>query len=398
MEPSGWTARHAFCHALPKCELHAHMNGCIRNSTILDLAKELESRGQKTLLNEEDLELLTADSADRSLAQCFRLFAIIHRVTTTHNAVTRIAREVTEDFFADNVRYLELRTTPKDNPKEGMTKESYMDAVLAGLKSFHDAEDTFFQHRSSHSGSSLEKGEADDSDCNATLQQLENGATSGRAASSNVRDAVTESPPPPIIVRLLLSIDRRESTEDAMATVRLAAALTHRGIVGIDLSGNPCVGSWASVLPALQLARSLSLPITLHCAEVANDAEADAMLAFGPERLGHVCCLSEKQWGRLRGLGIPLELCLTSNVKTESVRDYTNHHFSEVYKGRHPVALCTDDTGVFSTTLSREYALAATALGLSDAEVKRLCTEAFRFSFVDGQVREYLLGSYGRLE
>ena len=62
------------------------------------------------------------------------------------------------------------------------------------------------------------------------------------------------------------------------------------------------------------------------------------------------------------------------------------------------MALCTDDTGVFSTTLSQEYALAAAALGLSDEEVKRLSAEAFRFSFVDGPVKEYLLGVYGRLD
>ena len=393
MDPSGWRSRHAFCQALPKCELHAHMNGCIRNSTILNLAAELEARERGTLLNEQDLDLLTTASADRSLAQCFRLFAIIHRVTTTHDAVSRIAREVTEDFAADNVRYLELRTTPKNNPKEGMTKQSYVDAVLAGLKPFHDAEASFFAVRA-NTGCSMEKNEVDGTHSDAIHQPLVNGVTSSNAMSSDRRDKDI----PPVIVRLLLSIDRRESTEDAISTVRLAAALRHRGIVGIDLSGNPSIGSWASLLPALQLARSLGLPITLHCAEVVNEAEADAMLAFGPERLGHVCCLSEQQWGKLRGLGIPLELCLTSNVKTESVRDYANHHFSEVYKDRHPVALCTDDTGVFSTTLSQEYALAAAALGLSDEEVKRLSAEAFRFSFVDGPVKEYLLGVYGRLD
>lgn len=54
-----------------------------------------------------------ATSGDRTLAECFQLFDVIHRVTTDHGTVTRITREVVEDLAADNVIYAELRTTPK---------------------------------------------------------------------------------------------------------------------------------------------------------------------------------------------------------------------------------------------------------------------------------------------
>ena len=52
-------------------------------------------------------------AASRSLGECFQLFAAIHRITTDHSTITRITREVLEDFAADNVVYVELRTTPK---------------------------------------------------------------------------------------------------------------------------------------------------------------------------------------------------------------------------------------------------------------------------------------------
>lgn len=52
-------------------------------------------------------------SGDRTLSECFALFGLIHSVTTTHAIITRITREVIEDFASDNVLYLELRTTPK---------------------------------------------------------------------------------------------------------------------------------------------------------------------------------------------------------------------------------------------------------------------------------------------
>ena len=67
---------------------------------------------------------------------------------------------------------------------------------------------------------------------------------------------------------VILSIDRRENTEQALETVRLAAEHRQRGVVGIDLSGNPSIGEWGTWEPALQVARQAGLKITLHAGEV----------------------------------------------------------------------------------------------------------------------------------
>ena len=52
-------------------------------------------------------------AGDRTLSEVFQVFSVIHQVTTDHATLTRITQEVIEDFAADNVQYLELRTTPK---------------------------------------------------------------------------------------------------------------------------------------------------------------------------------------------------------------------------------------------------------------------------------------------
>jgi hypothetical protein len=68
-----------------------------------------------------------------------------------------------------------------------------------------------------------------------------------------------------------------------------------------------------------------------------------------PKPLGYFQCVSLF----LQASKIPVELCLTSNVCTQSVPGYVDHHFKDFYAADHPVVLCTDDTGVFNTSLAQ---------------------------------------------
>ena len=71
-------------------------------------------------------------------------------------------------------------------------------------------------------------------------------------------------------VGLLLSIDRRESAEEAIATVALAQQFCGSGVSGLDLSGNPTLGSWSTWKPALDAARGTGLRVSLHAGEVSQ--------------------------------------------------------------------------------------------------------------------------------
>jgi adenosine deaminase len=101
--------------------------------------------------------------------------------------------------------------------------------------------------------------------------------------------------------------------------VEIAHQLQDRGVVGVDLSGNPSEGSWQTWLPALQRARAVGLKVTLHAAEVLNPAETHEMLDFAPERLCHMCMLDqqlqEKLWVR-----VPVAARATGSHSTTSER------------------------------------------------------------------------------
>ncbi|KAL4585455.1 hypothetical protein LXL04_010076 [Taraxacum kok-saghyz] len=276
--------------SMPKVELHAHLNGSIRNSTLLELAREL---GEKGTIIFSDFEHVIKKN-DRSLREVFKLFDLIHIVTTDHKTITRITKEVVEDFAAENVVYLELRTTPKRNDSIGMSKRSYMEAVVEGLRSV----------------SSL--------DINFCCDDIE------KCSSDRIEKKK-------IFVRLLLSIDRRESSEAAMETVKLAMEMRDAGVVGIDLSGNPTVGEWATFFPALKSAREHGLSVTLHCGEVPNSVEIQEMLDFLPGRIGHACCFQDQEWRKLKSSKIPVEICLTSNIRTETISSVDVHHFGQFF-------------------------------------------------------------------
>ncbi len=85
-----------------------------------------------------------------------------------------------------------------------------------------------------------------------------------------------------------------------------------------------------------------------------------------------------------------MELCLTSNIKTISVPAYPEHHFKDLHARGHPLILCTDDMGVFSTSLSEEYAIAARAFGLSMDDLAQLSEAALSYIFVGDEEKSRL--------
>lgn len=220
-------------------------------------------------------------------------------------------------------------------------------------------------------------------------------------------------------VRLLLSINRGEPrsvprllacsssrhltrsmpSDAGMRTVRLAKSLRDAGtcVVGVDFSGNPHSGSFANFASQMSYARKAGLYTTVHCGEVVDPADTQSVLQFWPDRVGHACVLDDRSRQLLRSRQIPVETCPTSNMKTCGFASPWQHpELADWLRGQHPVAVCTDDSTVFHTTLSQEYVLLARAFGLSLPQLVTLARAPLDMAFVDHSVRARLRQQFDR--
>ncbi|KAM3968318.1 adenosine deaminase-like protein [Aphomia sociella] len=319
---------YTFCRELPKVELHAHLNGSLSRTTMTELQRYLADSGIKDETNVFTDEFVLGAGDTRSLSDCFQVFSIAHALTTTQGALELATYLTLQEFQADQCCYIELRSTPRDTPY--MTKRQYINAILQGM----------------------------------------------------IKST--------IISRLIISINRSSSLVEAEEIAELAIDYYKKQpelVVGIELSGNPTIGEFKSFLPPLSKARQAGLKVTLHCGEICNPKEVLEMIEFNPDRIGHGICIhpsyggTDEIWTKLCKSPIPIEVCLTSNVNTNSVLSYDSHHFKLLYDASLPIAISTDDKGVFATSLSQEYALCAETFNLDKAEIAQLALAATQYVF-----------------
>lgn len=318
----------AFTKHLPKIDLHAHLTGSISPQTLHQIWQQQQLHDETSSQLLDPLIALAPPSGQKhhNILTFFKLFdTYIYNLCNTREAVFFATKSVLLDFASDGVRYLELRTTPREALATGLTKEMYVGTVLEAIDAFH-----------------LER-----------------------------KDEMS--------VYLILSIDRRNSAQQAEQVVDLAISYKNRGVIGVDLCGNPLVPLDRQALsPAFQRAKQAGLRVTLHFAEVpasSSTEELQFLLDLHPDRIGHVIhlprAIEETVHARCAKGELGLELCLSCNVLAKMLpqgedSDFQHHHFGTWLKRRDvPIALCTDDVGVFGSPVSNENLLAAEHFNLN---------------------------------
>ncbi|PCH33178.1 Metallo-dependent hydrolase [Wolfiporia cocos MD-104 SS10] len=341
-----------FLRALPKAELHAHLNGSIPLPALQDLANQyLQTEQEDSDAVRASIAQLQAGVTLNEIHEFFGLFPAIYALTSTPTALAQAARAVLAHFLLPRTSlldpdpasstkpsspdgkfpeaaYLELRTTPRET--SAMSRMKYVETVL----------------------DEVERYPAD------------------RAA-------------------LIVSLDRRMSADVAAECVRCAVQLKEAGrrVVGIDLCGDVKAGDMTTFEAHFREAKAAGLGVTLHIAETEDTpvAEIHTLLSFNPDRLGHATFLDTPMRELVRSRKTCIEICLSSNLLCKTVPVLADHHVRWYLREDHPVAICTDDILPFRNSLLGEYALLMAApplgLGLTEAEVERVARMAMECRF-----------------
>ena len=315
---------------LPKVELHCHLDGSPRLSTLLELA---QAQGKLRASGTTELEKALSPGADRgSLAAYLAVFPRILEFLQTEAALERTAYELAADAAAENVRWIEVRYCPVLNQQGGLSLDAVVNAVQAGL----------LRAKTTH------------------------GIESGQ----------------------LLCALRDYSTAESLALAELACARASGApgaVIGFDLAGAERARTAAAHAAAFRRAREGNLWVTCHAGEDAGpESVADAIRSCAVDRIGHGVALIRDP-ALLRYVadhGIGIEACLTSNLQTGAVPSLEAHPLRAFLAAGVRVSLATDNRLVSHTTITQEYERAIKAFGLSKDEVGRLAQNGVDSAFL----------------
>ncbi len=329
---------HATLRRIPKAELHCHLDGSVRPSTLLELGREYGVPMPEASADALAHHMYVRDA--RHLEDFLTRFDVTLSVMQTERAIERIAFELGEDAAADGVRYIETRYAPVLNQKLGLSLEAAVDASLRGLE---------------------------------------------RAQAAHG-----------IVGRVIICGLRHLSPDISLELARLAVAYQGKGVVGFDLAGGEA-GHPASVHRAAFLyAREHGMFCTCHAGEGAGpESIAEAVHVCGAQRIGHGTRLIEdsRLTDELAKNGIAVEACLTSNVQTRATKDYASHPLRTYFERGVRVTLNTDNRLMSGTTLTAEYAHAAKELHFSVSELCTIARNGFESAFMTDDERKTLLAT-----
>ena len=373
---------------LPKTDLHVHLDGSLRLSTLIDLA----GRAQVPLPSrtEEGLRELVFRPRYRNLEEYLQGFRYTVAVLQDPEALERAAFELAEDCQAEGVRYLEVRFAPQLHVGPGFEVPAVVRAVDRGLRRASAA----FNARPEVAG-----GHEPPFAAGILLCAMRHFRPEFSAGFRRFFETLPEASEREIHAAASLEVAR------AAARLRNEEGLL---VVGIDLAGQEKGYPAEDHAKAYQIAHEAFLGKTVHAGEdYGPESIFQAIGDLHADRIGHGTWLfdetkitSPRIRDRKRYVEnlaefiadkrITIEVCLTSNQQTvpELSADLRQHPFAEMRRRRLSTTFCTDNRLVSHTSVSHEIARAVEAFALTPQEVRDSLIYGFKRSFFPGSYLE----------
>ena len=339
---------HAFIHALPKAELHLHLEGSVDPATLAELSQRNAGAepfpGKRYQQPEAGLpELSEAEVARLYQYKDFQGFLMAFKAVTerlrTSEDYELVTYKLMENLRAQNVLHAEVY-------------------VSVGVVHWRGQEFA------------------------PLFEGMERGRTRGEKDSG---------------VSLLWLFDavRHFGPEAAQRVVEEAAQCRQQSeaVIGFGIGGDERRAAPDLFRDVFAQARRQGLRLTAHAGETAGPESIWGAINIGAERIGHglhahqdrelVAILAERQ--------IPVEICVSSNLRTQCCAEVSKHPLKNYFDSGVMVTLASDDPAMFSTSLENEYALAAENFGFTHEQLRELARNSFEASFLPAERKLELL-------
>ncbi|MCC7161122.1 MAG: adenosine deaminase [Anaerolineae bacterium] len=315
----------AFIRAMPKVELHVHLEGAIRPETLLQL-----SRRNNVPLPYDNVEDLRQWYVFRDFPHFVEIYVKLSSCIRTADDLELIAREFLEGQADQNIRYSEPTYT------------AY----------------TIFQH----CGISFD-------DQFAALNRARRWAEQTLGVSMN----------------LIVDIAREVTPEIGMVTAEQVVKHYGNGVCALGLGGYELGHPPEKFQDAFALVNAAGIPCILHAGETGGaDSIWSALRVANSRRIGHgVRCLDDESLVEyLREHQIPLEVSPTSNVCLNVAPSIAQHPIQTMLERGLYVTLNSDDPPMFNTTLTNEFIICAETFDWGKFLLEKLTMNAVRASLL----------------
>ncbi len=190
---------------------------------------------------------------------------------------------------------------------------------------------------------------------------------------------------------------RQFGVKPAERVFEKAIQLRDRNVIGIGIGGDERMAAPELFHDLYARAKDHGLHLTAHAGETSGPQFIlGALDALKAERIGHgLSAWKDRElMARLARTQVPLEICLTSNLRTGCCAAAPQHPLKTYYDLGLMVTLNTDDPAMFQTTLSREYQVAQDTFGFTDEQLRELAMNSFRASFLPEARKRELLARF----
>ncbi|WP_446898968.1 adenosine deaminase [Clostridium sp. LBM24168] len=320
---------------IPKTDLHCHLDGSIRPSTMIDIAKKDKIKIPTYEINK--FKQYTGISGKcSSLKEYLDKFNIPIEIMQNYENIYRITLELLEDSAKLNIKYIEIRFAPFNHTKNLSAYDvikAALEAIKYGFKKYG------------------------------------------------------------IMSTLILCAMRHEPPEVSLKLTDIAKDFLGMGVTAIDLAGNEDDFPPEIHKKAFEMAKYYGLHRTVHAGETGKPENIiKSIELLNAERIGHgVFAFKDKSVVKyLKDHNIPLEMCITSNVNTSAVFSYKSHPIKLYLDNGLFITVNTDNTTVSNTTIIDEFKYLVKYQNFTCDDIKRAVKNGITASFLEGKDKKKL--------